>query len=274
MNKLTILNCPANYTMRFIFLLSALLFLSLLTGCSNVTEPQSWNLNSTKDIPGPPSKPPFPKTGSILPLALGNRWVFSYIEYDSAGNIINPDGKPMDLHLSISGGYGIINDTGLVMITEQNFFTTFSTYAYQFEWEEQKKGFLVVSRDLYPLAKRGLYIVGDYLNGKAHLYPSEKLWLAYPAESGKKWQYSLDDSADSSQMHAMELISNKGEVPFPNPHSMTALSFYHCYIYKETIGASVFYYYYKEKMGQIAYLEYVDNKLHATYLLQSFTEEN
>jgi hypothetical protein len=243
---------------------SLILLLGLWMGCSSMLDK---NAGTASEF-----KPPFPRTKSILPLALGNTWLFAYTEYDSLGSIINPGEKAMDLHLSISGGYGIVDDTSLVPVTYDNYQNTYSTYVYQFEWEERKKGFLVVYRDLYPLQKRGLYVVGDYKDGKARLYSSEKLWLAYPADVGKTWQFSLSDSADSSNTSTMELLSAKERFYFSNSTTMTALSFCDCYVYKETIGASVYYYYYNEQIGQLGYLEYADNKLRVTYLLKSFSE--
>jgi hypothetical protein len=175
----------------------------------------------------------------------------------------------MDLHLSISGGYGIVDDTTLVRVTYSNYENSYSTYVYQFEWEEEKKGHLVVYRDLYPLSKRGLYVVGEYENGKARLYPNEQLWLAYPAERGKTWHYNVNDSADSSQGSLMELVSTEERFYFMNGSSMTGESSCDCYLYKETTGATVCYYYYNETVGPVAFLKYVDGVLRVTYLLQS-----
>ena len=80
------------------------LLITLWTGCS-MNSPMSGSGTSIE-------KPPFPKTKSILPLALGNCWVFTYTEYDSVGNAIVAEGT--DLHLSITGGYGLKNDSVLV----------------------------------------------------------------------------------------------------------------------------------------------------------------
>ena len=239
---------------------SVLLFLTLCIGCA---------VKSTLDEGGSSiEKPPFPRTKSILPLAIGNSWVFSYTEYDSLGKMINPN--RMDLHLSIPGGYGLKNDMSLVQVTYQNASDNFSAYVYKFEWEGEKKGYLVVYRDLYPLSKRGVYIIGEYDESDIRLFPSEQLWLAYPADSGKTWRYNLDSSGDSGTTSSMKLVSTKSRFFFPNINSMTGLSFCDCYVYKDSVGNSVYYYYYNETIGQLGYLEYVNNKLRVTYLLKSY----
>ncbi len=247
--------------MKTVVKLLLLVSIALATGCS-MNSP--WSGAATEND----FKPPFPRTKSILPLALGNSWVFSYTGYDSLGKMINPNG--LDLHLSIAGGYGMMDDSTLVPFEQWMQKKDYPAYAYRFEWEEQKKGYLVVYRDLYPLAKRGLYIIGKYENGAVELFPAEQLWLAYPADSGKTWQYSLGGSGDSTNMSSMELISTKSRFYFPDVNSMTSLSFCDCYVYKETVGNSVYYYYFNETLGQVGYQEYVSGRLRVTYLLKSY----
>jgi hypothetical protein len=218
---------------------------------------------------GSPQTPPFPKTQSILPLAVSNQWLFSFTAYDSTGAMINPN--RVDLHLGITGGYGLKNDTQLVRLTWQNSADSYSAYAYQYEWEQSKNGYLVVYRDLYPLASRGLYIIGEYRDSMPKLYPQEKLWLAYPADSGKTWQLNLDTLNDSMQTITMEVMSTHARFYFADSSSGTALSFCDCILYKETDANSVSYYYYNEKIGPIGYLQYVNGKLSVTYLLKSYS---
>ena len=243
-------------TMLMRWLPLALLF--LYSGCS--TNSLTGGSGTSVD------KPPFPRTKSILPLALNNQWVFSYTEYDSTGNKIIPNN--LDLHLSVSQGYGLMGDSALVKVTYSNYTTAFSAYVYQYAWEEQKSGYLLVYRDLYPLAKRGLYVVGQYRDGEAILYPKEKLWLAYPADSGKTWQFPLD-SADSS-FSTIELLSTHARMYIPDAASMTGISFYDCYLYKETNADTAYYYYFNEHIGQLGYIEYVNGQLRVTYLLKSY----
>lgn len=218
---------------------------------------------------GSPQNPPFPRTQSILPLAVSNQWLFSYTAYDSTGAMIHPN--RLDLPLGITGGYGLKNDTQLVRLTWENNTDAYSSYAYQFEWENRKKGYLVIYRDLYPLDRRGLYIVGEYQDSMPRMYPKEKLWLAYPADSGKTWQLNLDTLNDSSQTITMEVMSTHVRFYFSDSSSGTALSFCDCLLYKETGANSVSYYYYNEKIGPIGFLQYVNGKLSVSYLLKSFS---
>lgn len=219
---------------------------------------------------GSPQTPPFPKTQSILPLAVSNQWIFSYTAYDSTtGAMISPN--RVDLHLGITGGYGLKNDTQLVRLTWYNQSDSYSAYAYQFEWEQSNHGYLVVYRDLYPLASRGLYIIGEYQDSTPQLYPQEKLWLAYPADSGRTWQLNLDSANDSTQTITMEVLSTHASFYCADSSSGTALSFCDCIVYKETDANSVSYYYYNEKIGPIGYLQYVNGKLSVTYLLTSYS---
>jgi hypothetical protein len=236
------------------------LILALWAGCS-LNAPMA---GSGTDI----GKPPFPRTKSILPLAINNSWIFSYTEYNSLGRKLIPN--DINLHLSITGEYGLTLDNTLVPMNTTNYNDVFSAYAYKFEWEAPDSGYLVVYHDLYPLPKRGLYIIGEYAGGVMRLYPSEKLWLAYPADSGKTWEYNLDSAGDSSKTSTMELLSTHERFYFPNTGSMAALSFCDCYLYKKTNGNSVSYYYYNQNIGQLGYLEYVNGTLRVTYLLKSY----
>jgi hypothetical protein len=218
---------------------------------------------------GSPQNPPFPRTNSVLPLAVNNQWIYSFTGYDSSGARISPN--RIDLHLQITGGYGLKNDTQLIRLTWYNQGDAYSAYAYQFEWEQSRHGYLVVYRDLYPLAKRGLYIIGEYLDSTTKLYPMEKLWLAYPADSGKTWQLNLDTLNDSTQTVTLEVISTHAPFYFSNASSGAALSFCECVLYRETALNSIAYYYYNENIGPIGYLQYVNGKLFQSYLLKSYS---
>lgn len=216
---------------------------------------------------GSPQNPPFPKTQSILPLAVSNQWVFSFTSYDSTGAMINPN--RLDLHLGITGGYGLKNNSNPIRLTWYNLSDSYSAYAYQYEWENSKQGWLVVYRDLYPLSSRGLYIIGEYQDSSLKLFPKEKLWLAYPADSGKTWRLNLDTLNDSSQTVSMEVMSTHARFYHADAGSGTALSFCDCILYKETGANSVSYYYYNEHVGPIGFLKYGNGKLMETYLLKS-----
>jgi hypothetical protein len=243
--------------MQSVFLISAL----LLTGCS---------MKAMSPGDGSPQDPLFPRTNSILPLEYGNAWVYSYTGYDSLGTMILP--HRLDLNIDITAQYGLPNDTTLVRLDYYNYQTNFPDYAYQYEMEEQGIGYLVVYRSLYPLSARGLYIIGEYRGTTIQLYPSEEFWLAYPADSGKTWQFRPDPLGDSTKITTMEIISTHAECFMLETNSMAGITAVDsCYLYKESNGDTVAYYYYNEKYGAIGYQQYIGATLRATYVLKSFS---
>jgi hypothetical protein len=249
-------------------ILAVSLALALLSAGCSMLSPDTKSGGASENF----ISPPFPRTKSIMPLSIGNRWMFSYTAYDSLGKMIIPN--RLDLHLSISGGYGLTGGSTLDPVDTWTSRKKYDTYIYRYEWEEQDSGILVTYRDLYPLERRGLYAVGEYKGGNARLFPTEQLWLAYPADSGKTWQYSTDGSGDSSTMSSMELISTRGRYYFPNNKSMTALSFCDCYVYKETMDNSTYYYYFNETLGLVGCQHFIDDKLRVTFLLKSYSLQN
>ncbi|MBN2188014.1 MAG: hypothetical protein JW699_01065 [Chitinispirillaceae bacterium] len=223
---------------------------------------------SSRDY-GSPQNPPFPRTESILPLECGNAWVYSYTAYDSTGAMILP--HRLDLNMDITAQYGLLDDTTLVRIYAYNQ-TNYPDYAYQYEMEAQGIGYLVVYRSLYPLSARGLYIIGEYRGTAIQLYPHEEFWLAYPADSGKSWQFRPDPLGDSVRSTTMEIVSTHAECYMLEPNSMAGTSAVDsCYLYKETNSDTVAYYYYNQKYGAIAYQQYIRGTLRATYVLKSFS---
>jgi hypothetical protein len=228
-----------------------------------------WCAAKAPNGPSSPIDPIFPKTESILPLAQGNAWTYSYTAYDSLGHMILP--HRLDLHIAINAQYGIQNDTTLVLLTRYNYQTHFPDYAYQYEMEAQGKGYLVVYRSLYPLAVRGLYIIGEYNGTAIQLYPSEQFWLAYPADSGKTWQFKPDPLGDSAKVTAMQLVSTNAHSYMLEPNSMSGIAVIDsCYCYQQSNIDTVAYYYYHPKFGAISYERYIGGKLRETYILKSF----
>jgi hypothetical protein len=219
-----------------------------------------------------PQDPIFPRTSSILPLEKNNKWVYSYTAYDSAGKKILP--HRLDLHIGIPLQYGIQHDTGLVLLDKYNYQDTFQAYAYQYEMEDRGMGYLVVYRDLYPLSIRGLYIIGEYNDTSIRQYPHEQLWLAYPADSGKTWRFQSDPLNDTNAITTMEIISTNARFYCPDNSSMTGLSVYDsCYLYKESSGDTVDYYYYNKNVGALGYQRSIGGTLRETYILKSFTNQ-
>ena len=216
--------------------------------------------------------PPFPRTQSILPLLDGNAWNCSYTAYDSLGNKILPN--RLNLLIQITAQYGMPDDTTLVRITTGNYQDKFPDYAYQYEKEEETRGHLIVYRSLYPLEVRGLYIIGEYDGTALRLYPQEQLWLAYPADSGKTWQYCPDPLGDTSRVTTMQLVSARAKACILDSGSMAGIrAVDSCYLYRQSnaAGDSVSYYYFNEKIGCVAYERYIRGALRVTYVLKSFT---
>lgn len=219
--------------------------------------------------PGGVSDPIFPRTPSIMPLAKGNTWIFSTTWYDTLGKKIYPN--MVDLHISINAQYGLADDTTIVLLDWNNSGTKFTGYVYQYEMEERGKGYLLIYRDLYPLEVRGLYVLGEYNDTATRLYPKEQLWLAYPADSGKKWDYQSDPFKDTNIVCSMELMSNHAKFYRLSDSAMTGVSFSDsCYLYKETQYDTVSYYYYDRNIGNLGYVQYVKGLLRKTLLLRSF----
>jgi hypothetical protein len=216
-----------------------------------------------------PQYPPFPATSSILPLGSGNSWSYSLTAYDSLGNKIIP--SRVGLALDIPGGFGLMDDTLLGPITWQNHEQVFPAYVYKFEWDKRDSGSLVVHRGTYPLGSRGLYVIGWYRRGETHLFPGEKLWLPYPADSGKTWLFDSDTSADSTSADTMEILSTHAPFFAPDPLSPSAGDIYDCYLYKESNGVLTSYYYYNPDIGCVGFLNYQDGKLRMSYSLKEYS---
>jgi hypothetical protein len=217
-----------------------------------------------------PQYPPFPSTKSILPLAIGNTWTYSLTAYDSLGRTIVP--ARGNLNLALPGGYGLVGDTQLVALTWQNYRDSFSEYMYTYEWDQRDSGALVVHHGDYALGHRGLYVAGWYSGTVTHLFPAEKLWLAYPADSGSTWAYAPDSSGDTASAVIMEVISTHASFFVPDAQSMAAGRFIDCYLYKETGAGYESYYYYSPDIGCVGYCRYTGDKLRETYILTGFAQ--
>jgi hypothetical protein len=219
-----------------------------------------------------PQDPIFPRTGSILPLQKNNTWEYSYTAYDTLGRKILPN--RLGLHFSIPAQYGIQNDSELVLLTSNNYHTSFQAYAYQYEMENRGAGYLVVYRDLYPLAFRGLYIIGEYDDTVIHPYGHEQLWLAFPADSGKTWSFKTDPLNDTTLEDTMEVVSANARFYAPDGSRMSGIgTFDSCYLYKQRNGSSVSYYYYNKNVGCLGYQRYVKGMMRESYILKSFSAE-
>lgn len=222
--------------------------------------------------------PIFPRTSSILPLAKNNAWLYSYTAFDSLGRKINP--SRMDYHISINEQFGIVNDSTIEKLDRTNYNLEYSEYAYQYVHEGRTdRTYLVVYHELYPLAVRGLYIIGERNNNVVQLYPAEQFWLAYPADSGKTWTFktdplSIDTAVNGTLINTFEdtmvVLSTNARFYALDHTSMSCLALFDsCYLYKQSNGLSVSYYYYNKNVGCLGYQRYVNGALRETYILKS-----
>ena len=215
--------------------------------------------------------PIFPRTSSILPLEKNNKWVYSYTAYDTIGKKILP--SRLGLHIGINAQYGIRNDSELVLLTNNNYHTECPEYAYQYEMEDRGMGYLVVYHELYPLAVRGVYIIGEYKDTVVRQYAHEQYWLAYPADSGKTWRFETDPLGDTTLIDTMEVLSTNARFYIPDGSTMSGLTaFDSCYLYKQKSGGNVSYYYYNNAVGCLGYQHYISGTLRETYILKSFSQ--
>ncbi|MBD3344297.1 MAG: hypothetical protein GF401_04460 [Chitinivibrionales bacterium] len=218
-----------------------------------------------------PMHPPLPRTSSIIPLQAGNHWIYSYTDYDSTGKIQH---SRWELDLAIPSVWGLNNKTVLETLTLQNVDDPAYEYVYEYEWEAIDSGFYVVYRDIN-VTVRGLYITGEYnySTNRIQLYDTAHLWLAYPAHTGDTWTLHPEITSDSEEV-TLEILSTSETFYCGNQHPLdaSALSFYTCYLYKETTDSTTSYYYYNEKVGALGYLHYHNGVLRTSYMLQDFIE--
>jgi hypothetical protein len=216
--------------------------------------------------------PPYPRTKSVLPLGIGNTWMYSTTVYDSAGNNITPDNEP--LRLAITGVFGLDNNNALVGLTRDNRDSVFPGYAYTYEWGGARAGLLVAHRgsDPYPPEQRGLYVVGSYAGDSITLYKKEYLFLSYPSVAGKQWAVSPDPADSSATADSFSTVSTAERFFVPDSCVLTGGTFYTCILYKETRGPLVCYYYYYPDIGCVGTLRYQNGVLRQSTILKSFTQ--
>lgn len=209
---------------------------------------------------------PYPRTPAIIPLAVNNRWIFTHSSYDSLGNLMSQD---QNLHVSIDRVYGYNYGSDLVLITESNVSEKFPLYIYEYEWEFLNKGLLISYRD-QNVDTNGMYIHGEYVGEVKTLYREPLLWLKYPASTGESWLvYSADTSDTVPALY--ELIDTCAKFYIPSQQEgLSALDFLSCYLYKETKGDTVSFYYYNDQLGSVGFLRYIKGILRRSYILNSF----
>jgi hypothetical protein len=222
---------------------------------------------------GSPQNFPLPRTNSILPLLKGNQWVYSTTVY-------NTQGEPMDPYvgirqvLDIPEVYGLRGDGTLTPIGYAHRDSSYLRFDYAYEVDDRGAGYLVTYRIDLPV--RGVYVTGGYEGNRTFLYDSTRLWLAYPASPGDTYSLCLDSVRNDTNVSHMEVVSTSEPYYFPDSLSSgpSPLRFVKCYLYRETIGDTVCYYYYSETYGALGYRKYQGGVLRMTYQLRAFVQPN
>jgi hypothetical protein len=247
-------------------------FFLIITGCMM----ESRDMAPTS-ADGSPQDAPYPRVESIIPLSKGNQWAFSFTAYDTNTNRILHPYDRAELNLDIPDMYGYQNDT-LITLTGQYYNNygefNFEEYAYKYAWEGYNYGDLIAYRD-QNVAISGVYIIGAYHRDRIIMYDTAQLWLAYPAQKGDKWQFwEYDTLGNKDYPVDMELVSYDASFYCPDTtfKQVFPLRFYKCYLYKQTIGNAVSYYYFNDEVGPIGYLRYLNGKLERSYMLVKFVD--
>jgi len=212
-----------------------------------------------------PQTPPLPRTGSIIPLAKGSYWHYSYTDYDDSGSTIH---SAQELNLEIPAVYGRI-DTRLELLQTPVDTNAYDEFVYAYEWESSGQGYLLSYRDLNEHTP-GVYIVGEYAKNNHHLYDTAVLWLSYPAKPGSSWSAAIIDSSSAIESK-MELVAIDTTFYVPIAGELgSAVSFHKCYLYRQSDSNSVSYYYFNKDIGALGYLHYKNDKLKRSYILRSY----
>lgn len=211
------------------------------------------------------NKIPFPRTPSIIPMAIDNKWLFSNSSYDSLGNILDSD---KELNLCIGRVYGLTHDSTLELITYLNSGFKFPLYVYEYEWESLKEGLLISYCDKN-VDTNGVYIIGEYQGEYKTLFKNKKLWLKYPGKPGDKWVFYTHNSNYNDSV-SFELLDTSADyyIPSCNENNVNPIDFLECYLYKKIHGDTVGYYYFHKNIGSVGYLQYISNTIHRSYILR------
>jgi hypothetical protein len=247
-----------------VFLLSTIILASvvLMVGCAAQKSPMD---------AGSPQNPPLPKTESILPLEIGNLWVYTNMVYDTDGNTLY---DRYSLELKIPYAFGI-SGQALTQISWDNYGNSFDEVAYAFDWDQNGHGYLVAHRGAN-VPQHGVYVIGKFSGTSGFLYDSARLWLAYPASVGYSYILNLDSAGDTTGQSYMEVVSVNEPYYFADSASGQAspLTFVNCYLYKEQYGDTISYYWYNKDWGAVAYQKMYHGRKINTYMLRAFRSES
>ena len=247
---------------RIVVLLSAgTLLMAVLTGCS-VSDAMEGGMDAENQYP-------VPRTKSILPLQLDNRWTYLYTGYDSAGTPLPfPD---RDLVLDIPAMYYVFGDTVLVQVARWSD-TEFTDQGlmYRYEMENLGYGYLVRHKGTGSVETRGLYIAGIFNNSENVLLDSGRLWFAYPAQVNDTWTITFPE--DDSIAWTMECLSTDYSAWFgrPDADGASPVTFVDsCYLYRQSFNEEEYYHCFHPMYGQISMHYYSKGILRKSHLLIS-----
>ena len=213
---------------------------------------------------------PVPTTESVMPLQKDNKWSFLYTQYDSTGT---PTSFPnRDAFLTISGMYYLDSNSNLIDLQyyEPDSLLQGRNIIYRYEWNGLGEGYLVYHRGTGAVDKRGLYIIGTFVNTHTVLYESARLWFAYPVEENRSWPITLPE--DDSTAWTMECVSKKYATWFgrANDEGPSPITFVDsCYLYCQSNGDHVYYHCFHPDYGLVSMRYYYKDVLQKSYLLIS-----
>lgn len=212
--------------------------------------------------------PPTPKTASILPLALGNYWEFSFTLHDSSGTP-KQNFQNMTLRLDITHVYGLTTDSQIVKLNK-NTKVAIKDTLYCLAWDKKISGDIVCHKGDGPVETRGLYVYGTFEDTILNLIDTPYLWLMFPSDSGKSWVIPNKDSLRETGGSVL-VNSTNAQIYYIDNNSqyVSPIKFTNCYLYFYKTDQSESYYYYNPSIGPVCYMRYENGRKVKTYILKN-----
>ncbi|NLE01899.1 MAG: hypothetical protein GX640_18695 [Fibrobacter sp.] len=202
---------------------------------------------------------------SIIPLQRVSIWDYEAHLYGSSGELIPSENI---ITLSIDNAW-VLKEDGTLEYSTFDEQSNSNNICFSYKWQNQENGLIVQYKST---GIPGIYIIGTYTFNSKVIFPVPKLWLAYPADQGFTYTLSLDSDTDSSRFIKMEVASVKDTFCLSdfNVQSISGLTFLECYLYKESISDTIYYYYYNPEYGALGFQQIYRNQLRKSYILRSF----
>ncbi|MBD3241234.1 MAG: hypothetical protein GF331_11660 [Chitinivibrionales bacterium] len=240
-----------------IFVIAVTVVSAVLNGCA-----ESDTAMSPTDS-GDPHSFPTPRTGSILPLQLGNEWAYSDTRYDSSGTI---EHSRAEYNVAISRAYGKTPSDSLIPLDWQSSVpdTPYDYYVYGREVEAVGRGTLLAYLDV-DVDTPGVYLIGTFTKTAVSPYASPVLWLAYPAAREMTYQCT-----HGSSHVTVTVVSTDTSFYFPDrlAGSTAPVRFVSsCYLYREDDSGGTTYRYFHKEYGELGGLRYEHGRLVLSYAL-------